>query len=197
MHFAVADRRNALGRMAHRKSLMQGLLSVAGGREKPPSSELKQGKRLPEHLATTDEEYLFPACANKPLKDPDDYYQNKVGWAWCYNSESFKRMLRSITYVLIWKKCATIRIKLIIVNFSSNFIAFLCRQPVPSAAMSLEMSDIVLMGSEPNACELLLRALPQQALAEVEFFEMILWHTSAIQARFRFYAVSSQCKMKT
>jgi len=40
--------------------------------------------------------------------------------------------------------------------------------------MSLEMSDIVLMGSEPNACELLLRALPQQALAEVEFFEMIL-----------------------
>jgi len=83
-------------------------------------------------------------------------------------------MLRSITYVLIWKKCATIRIKLIIVNFSSNFIAFLCRQPVPSAAMSLEMSDIVLMGSEPNACELLLRALPQQALAEVEFFEMIL-----------------------
>nr|CAB3265895.1 sodium channel protein type 4 subunit alpha B-like [Phallusia mammillata] len=74
----MADRRNALGRSAHRKSLMQGILSVAGGGGKPPSSELKEGKHLPEYLGEKNKEYEFPECAHKVLKDPDDFYQKKT-----------------------------------------------------------------------------------------------------------------------
>nr|XP_026692353.1 sodium channel protein type 4 subunit alpha B-like isoform X2 [Ciona intestinalis] len=74
----VGDRRNAMGRESHRKSLMKGILSVASGGGTPPVSELKEGKPLPGYLGRENETYCFPACAGTPLKEPDEFYEDKT-----------------------------------------------------------------------------------------------------------------------
>nr|XP_039264940.1 sodium channel protein type 3 subunit alpha-like isoform X4 [Styela clava]XP_039264941.1 sodium channel protein type 3 subunit alpha-like isoform X4 [Styela clava]XP_039264942.1 sodium channel protein type 3 subunit alpha-like isoform X4 [Styela clava]XP_039264944.1 sodium channel protein type 3 subunit alpha-like isoform X4 [Styela clava]XP_039264945.1 sodium channel protein type 3 subunit alpha-like isoform X4 [Styela clava] len=73
----ATKRRNAMGHKAHRKSLMQGILSVASGDGKTPTSELKEGKKLPDYLTKDleNETYRSPACAYTALPDPDKYYE--------------------------------------------------------------------------------------------------------------------------
>lgn len=69
-----------MGQRLHRKSLMQGILSVASGEGRTPASELKEGKKLPGYLTSdcTSDTYKIPDCCYKPLPDPDDFYENKV-----------------------------------------------------------------------------------------------------------------------
>lgn len=70
-----------MGHKAHRKSLMQGILSVANGDGKTPTVELKEGKTLPGYLTNNNEPDNVYQKANdyRPLPDPDTFYENVSG----------------------------------------------------------------------------------------------------------------------
>ncbi|XP_076808311.1 sodium channel protein type 3 subunit alpha-like isoform X3 [Clavelina lepadiformis] len=74
----VSDRRNAMENVLHRNSLMQGILNVTTRVGKPPTAELKEGKKLPVYLSNENSDYSIPDCCYKPLDDPDDYYGEKT-----------------------------------------------------------------------------------------------------------------------
>lgn len=91
-----------MGQRLHRKSLMQGILSVASGEGRKPDTVLKEGKKLPGYLTADSEDrtYSIPDCCYKSLADPDEFYENKVLGSLCsrFNNFAWSEMLAKIWY---------------------------------------------------------------------------------------------------
>ena len=73
----LGRRRNAMSQTSHRRSFVKGILQVAAGEDSLPASELEENKRLPHYVLRV-EPYSWPDRYNRPLPDPDRYYQNEV-----------------------------------------------------------------------------------------------------------------------